>query len=59
MSRDLQRWVAQLEARRRPAEERVRYIWWDRRGPMPEAMPGERLVVISWAEEEPLSVPGR
>jgi hypothetical protein len=59
MSCGLQRRVEEMEARHKPAERRVRYVWWDRRGPMPEAAPGERLVVISWAEEEPPPLPDR
>ena len=59
MSRSLPRRVEQLQAQCKPAEGRVRYVWWDRSKPMPEAAPGERLVVISWADSEPPPLPVR
>jgi hypothetical protein len=59
VSPNLQRRVEEMEARRKPAERRVRYVWWDRRQPLPKAAPGERLVVISWAEEDLSPTPGR
>ena len=57
MSPDRRRRVERLEARYRPAGERVRHVWWDRRDPYPEAAPGERLVVICWESDAPPSPP--
>jgi hypothetical protein len=48
----LRRRVERLEARRRPAGERVRHVWWHAGEPRPEAAPGECLVVIRWADHE-------
>jgi hypothetical protein len=48
----LRRRVERLERRCQPAGERVRYAWWRAGEPRPEAAPGERLVVIRWADHE-------
>ena len=52
MRASLGRRVARLEARRRAAERRVRYVWWRGRGPHPEPAEGERLVVLRWQGED-------
>ena len=44
----LARRLRKLEARRKPAELRVRHVWWDAGEPEPVAQPGERLVICSW-----------
>ena len=35
--------LRKLEAERAPHPAPVRYAWWDRSGPRPEAAPGEQL----------------
>ena len=57
MSAPLRRRVERLEARRRPAGERVRHVWWDRRDPYPEAAPGERLIITCWRGDEDDALP--
>jgi hypothetical protein len=46
----LRRRLERLEARHRAAGERVRCAWWRRGDPRPEAAPGERLIVVRWAD---------
>ena len=43
--------IRELEAERAPHPAPVRYAWWDRSGPRPEARPGERLFVVCWDDE--------
>ena len=50
MRAGLRRRLERLEARHRAAGERVRHVWWRRGDPRPEAAPGERLIVIRWAD---------
>jgi hypothetical protein len=50
VSAPLRRRVERLERRCPPADERVRHVWWRAGEPRPEAQPGERLVVIRWAD---------
>jgi hypothetical protein len=49
---NLQRRIEQLEARCRAAQQRVRIVWWRGREPYPEAAEGERLIVVSWQDED-------
>ena len=42
--------IRKLEVERAPHPAPVRYAWWDRSGPRPEATPGEQLVVVCWEE---------
>ena len=42
--------LRKLEARCKPAELPVRYVWWDAGQPEPVAQPGERLVICSWED---------
>ena len=44
----LVRRLRKLEARRRPVELPVRYVWWNAGEPEPVAQPGERLVIYTW-----------
>jgi hypothetical protein len=52
VSAPLRRRVERLERRRPPVSERVRHVWWRAGEPRPEAQPGERLVVIRWADHD-------
>jgi hypothetical protein len=45
--------LRKLEVERAPHPAPVRYAWWDRSGPRPEAAPGEQLVVFCWEDSEP------
>ena len=49
--------IRKLEVERAPHPVPVRYVWWDRSGPRPEAEPGEQLVVFCW-EEGDQAAPG-
>ena len=57
MRAGLRRRLERLEARHRAAGERVRYVWWRREDPYPEAAPGERLIVACWRGEDAPSPP--
>jgi hypothetical protein len=61
VSAPLRRRVERLE-RRHPTVERMRHVWWRAGEPRPEAQPGERLIVIRWADHDdapsPSSSPG-
>jgi hypothetical protein len=46
----LVRRLRKLEARRKPADLRVRCVWWDAGEPEPLAQPGERLIICSWGD---------
>jgi hypothetical protein len=48
----LRRRLERLETRHRAAGERVRQVWWRRGDPRPEAAPGERLIVVRWADHD-------
>ena len=54
MRRDLHRRLERLEAKEQPAL-RKRIVWLEKGDPIPEAEPGEELILVSWAwggEEE-------
>jgi hypothetical protein len=57
VSAGLRRRLERLEARHRAAGERVRCVWWRREDPYPEAAPGERLIVVRWADHDDASSP--
>jgi hypothetical protein len=46
----LRRRLQRLEHQHQPAGGRVRCVWWRRGDPLPEAAPGERLLVHRWAD---------
>ena len=50
MRANLQRRIEQLEVRSRAAQQRVRIVWG--RDPYPEPAEGERVIVVSWQDED-------
>lgn len=51
MSRQLASRLKKLERQRRPGTPHVRLVWLEPGEPLPNAAPGERLVLVSWEGE--------